>query len=501
MKQLFGVLIVEDEEWIRRGLIRSIDWERLGLELVGEADNGARALELLRSKPVDIILTDMKMPICDGRKMLQCIENMGLDCEIIVLSEYSDFEYMRQAIHAHVADYLLKPVDPNRLNELLASAAAHLREKRSGIGQSDPFSRLCRMTLGGSAPDLGMSLPSGLIISAAIVLERGGNNLLAEIKTLATGFMFESRVYPLHSLRQAFCIFQLVPEYLTAAESASCECVFRKLHTQCMELTGGDVRIGVSGKHSCADARSALEEAIDSAKYLHRGLGTIMYHDRVKSAAVTRELPRASEHQISDFLTHGRKENIPELCGAFIKPIYDSKYISTAVIKKALVDYTIMLEQCSSKAGYAVNISSLLGENYMDRIARIEWPREAETFLGSVLELVSQVIQAKRSLTTADLIPEIIKLIETRYMDDINLMQISQQYHINYVHLSRSFKEQTGTTFTDFLMRVRMKKAEELIEHYGRSEKETAPLVGYSNPYYFASSYKKYKNSLKEDRE
>ena len=59
---MFGVLIVEDEEWIRRGLIRSIDWERLGLELVGEADNGARALELLRSRPVDIVLTDMKMP-------------------------------------------------------------------------------------------------------------------------------------------------------------------------------------------------------------------------------------------------------------------------------------------------------------------------------------------------------------------------------------------------------------------------------------------------------
>ena len=125
--------------------------------------------------------------------------------------------------------------------------------------------------------------------------------------------------------------------------------------------------------------------------------------------------------------------------------------------------------------------------------------QEAESELQGTPEW--DVIQEKRSLTTADLVPEIIRLIETHYMDDINLMQISQQYHINYVHLSRSFKEQTGTTFTDFLLRVRMKKAEELIERCGRSEKETASLVGYSNPYYFASSYKKYKNSLKEDRE
>lgn len=498
---MFGVLIVEDEEWIRRGLIRSIDWERLGLELVGEADNGARALELLRSRPVDIVLTDMKMPVCDGRKMLQSIESMGLDCEIIVLSEYSDFEYMRQAIHAHVADYLLKPVDPERLNELLTSAAAHLREKRSGPGQSDPFSRLCRAALGGSAPCPGTGLPPGGIIAVAIVLERGGNNLLAEIKTLAAGFTFESRVYPLHGLRQAFCIFQLVPEYFTAAESADCEGIFRTLHARCSELTGGDVRIGVSGKHDCADAREALTEAMDSAKYLHRGLGAVMYYDRLKPASVTRALPRASEQQLSEFLAHGRKENIPELCSSFIRPVYAAEYISAADLRKSLLDHTIMLEQCSGKAGYAVNISGLLGENYMDRIARIEWPAEAEAFLGTVLELVSDVIQEKRSLTTADLVPEIIRLIETHYMDDINLMQISQQYHINYVHLSRSFKEQTGTTFTDFLLRVRMKKAEELIERCGRSEKETASLVGYSNPYYFASSYKKYKNSLKEDRE
>lgn len=117
---------------------------------------------------------------------------------------------------------------------------------------------------------------------------------------------------------------------------------------------------------------------------------------------------------------------------------------------------------------------------------------DADAFLSQVFDQVFRNIAAKRALTTADVVEEVIRRIETNYMDEINLMQISQQYHINYVHLSRQFKERTGETFIDFLLRVRMSRARELIENNGLSEKETAALVGYSNPYYFAASYRKY---------
>ena len=100
------------------------------------------------------------------------------------------------------------------------------------------------------------------------------------------------------------------------------------------------MRIGVSGKHDCADARAALAEAMDSAKYLHRGLGAVMYYDRLKPASVTRALPRASEQQLSEFLAHGRKENIPELCSSFIRPVYAAEYMSVADLRKSLLDIT-----------------------------------------------------------------------------------------------------------------------------------------------------------------
>ena len=77
-------------------------------------------------------------------------------------------------------------------------------------------------------------------------------------------------------------------------------------------------------------------------------------------------------------------------------------------------------------------------------------------------------------------------------MEELSLIAFAQEYHINYIYLSRKFKEMTGETFTDALMRVRMEKARQLIERDGFSERDTAPLVGYTNPYYFTGCYRKY---------
>ena len=145
--RMFRVLIVEDEYVIRQGLIQSIHWDALGLELAGEAENGQVALDILNGTSVDIVLTDMRMPVFDGRHMLQEIENRKLDCEIIVLSEYTDFAYMQEAIHAHVFDYLLKPVNIDELNTLFSRVIEKLKQKSTGYSKNDDLFELFRLAL------------------------------------------------------------------------------------------------------------------------------------------------------------------------------------------------------------------------------------------------------------------------------------------------------------------------------------------------------------------
>lgn len=115
---MYKVLIVEDEELIRKGLQFVVPWQSMGCVVVGEAINGKDGLEKIKIHRPDIVLSDIRMPEMDGLEMLQkSIEKYKY--QAILLSGYSEFEYARQAIGLGVSEYLLKPVDFQLLQETI----------------------------------------------------------------------------------------------------------------------------------------------------------------------------------------------------------------------------------------------------------------------------------------------------------------------------------------------------------------------------------------------
>ncbi len=108
------VVIVEDEEMIRKGLVLVINWLEMDCTVVGAAKDGLEGLEVIRTQHPDIVLTDIKMPRIDGLKMLETALREQ-NFYSIVLTSYSEFDLARQAIRAGVTDYLLKPVDEEEL--------------------------------------------------------------------------------------------------------------------------------------------------------------------------------------------------------------------------------------------------------------------------------------------------------------------------------------------------------------------------------------------------
>src|SRR5690554_4280582 len=107
---LYKVFIVDDEPMIRYGLVSCIQWEKEGLHLIGEASNGEAALKKLRDKHLDILITDIKMPMMDGLELTRCLKQQFPFMKVILVSSYNDFEYAREAVKLGVVvDYLLKP--------------------------------------------------------------------------------------------------------------------------------------------------------------------------------------------------------------------------------------------------------------------------------------------------------------------------------------------------------------------------------------------------------
>ena len=94
----YRVLLADDEEEIRAGISRKIDWTGLGFALVGEAENGAEALELSEQLKPDVVLTDIKMPFMDGLELCRRLRQSLPAAKLVVFSGFDDFEYARQAV-------------------------------------------------------------------------------------------------------------------------------------------------------------------------------------------------------------------------------------------------------------------------------------------------------------------------------------------------------------------------------------------------------------------
>lgn len=125
---MYKVLIVEDEDIIRKGLIFTMDWTKYNCVVADEAVNGADALEKIRRIHPDIVITDVKMPFRDGIQLLE--DSIGeYRYEAIILSGYGEFEYAQNAIRLGVTDYLLKPVDMDSLGKTLQKTVDKIEKK------------------------------------------------------------------------------------------------------------------------------------------------------------------------------------------------------------------------------------------------------------------------------------------------------------------------------------------------------------------------------------
>lgn len=128
---MINMLVVDDEYYIRLGIRNAIDWESIGVHIIGEAEDGEQGFELAMNLHPDIILLDISMPFLNGLQLLEKLSENNLDCGIIILSGFDEFEYAQTAIKNGVLDYLLKPIEKDKLMESVLNASKAIHKRRS----------------------------------------------------------------------------------------------------------------------------------------------------------------------------------------------------------------------------------------------------------------------------------------------------------------------------------------------------------------------------------
>lgn len=125
---MYKVVVVEDEEIARKGIIFTINWDALNCMIAGEAANGEEGAEVIRRLSPDIIVTDLKMPRMDGVEMIAKLREQGNRAKFIILTAYGDFKYAQSAVKLGVSDYLLKPLKDGDLEQAVTRIIDQLEE-------------------------------------------------------------------------------------------------------------------------------------------------------------------------------------------------------------------------------------------------------------------------------------------------------------------------------------------------------------------------------------
>lgn len=132
------VLIVDDESPVREAVKLLGEWERFGVKAVLEAKNGLEAKALIEQERPALILSDIQMPHCDGIELMEWVHDHASSSKLVVLTGYDEYSYMRRAIQYGSFDYLLKPIDPDVLNDTLSRALAGVMTESS----EDPIAQI-----------------------------------------------------------------------------------------------------------------------------------------------------------------------------------------------------------------------------------------------------------------------------------------------------------------------------------------------------------------------
>ena len=521
---LYRIMLVDDEEEVRKAMIRKMDWEQLGFTVAGDAENGEDALEKLEQLEPDVVMTDIRMPYMDGLTLVARIREKYPSIKILIFSGYDDFEYAKQAIKYRVTEYILKPVNGEELAEILRRVRISLDEE---IEERRNISML-QKSYEDSLPMLREVFLNDLVSRGADIsamapkLREYGVDILDARKWLAAVIHVErmeqaegqelfrhQELIPI-SVRKLvedhlktfgrFTVFNSA-EWITliaAVDGDNSETgLINLLDDICKEsrrMLGVSITVGVG--HSCdtlQEISRSYQTAVDALGYraIVGGGRTIYINDVEPVNRGKLQFETKEEAELTAVIKFGTEDQIGDMLRGFAARMDDAKVHANQyqVYMLTIVNCLIRLMQ-----QYDLKMSDMFDseEHYADIIKRI---CRRESFAEEMIPMacrMNEALNQARDNTTRKVIVEAKEYIQENFADpELSVDVLCRYLHMSPAYFSTVFKKETGQTYVNYLTEVRLQKAEELLEKTDDKTYEIAQKVGYQEQNYFSYVFKK----------
>lgn len=502
---MYRYIVIDDEALIRKGIVKKIAALDMPLAWVGEAEDGEKGLELALKESPDIVLTDMRMPAMDGVSLLHALFEHCPGAELIVISGYSDFEYTREAIATNVSDYILKPFNSNELRASLDKAIARIREKelkRQGdmeqaleleLGKLSAW--LCR-----SSEDERPSAPPATFQSAPIRALLSSHSLAVGLaasfdgaecrltETVEGGLPLSAVCLELAHPERADMTILVHGVHAGAAQSAVVNLQSLLAESQ----SSGECFAGAvsSDYHKPIDLPLAYREALSLLENRPFGQRAGLYQSPASGLAASGKRPEWKWARKDDLLYEIEEGHVP---GAVLlaEELFDfcrqNESITLAQVKH---DCLTLIHASADRLGAAHPAEPEWERRVLTSLQQALDPFAVERHFVRLVKAAAERVLAGSSKVAGQM-QQIKNYISLRYSQPIRLEEVAERFYLHPVYLSMVFKESTGETFQDYLKRLRMERAKQLLSDTKYRVDRIASMIGYENTKYFYKVFKK----------
>lgn len=548
---MYRVLLVDDEEDVREGLVVEVDWEALDLRIVGLAENGREALEMAERVEPDIVVTDISMPFMDGLELARRLRERNPLVKVVILTGYDEFDYARQAVSLSVDEYLLKPFSAAHLAELLTrlrgQMAAEVAERENvqqlrehyyaslPLMQADLMATLLHRQkppayIHGKAEQCGLDL-KGIRYGVSVVtlhtdgktpsqslnpssLKSDQRETTEEVQASAAGAMRDSEdgelkqfaalnvaaeVWAEHEAGHAFIhqeaiVLLFVDRWGGAAgekrQQQALETVIRSInHYLRMQATIGSGAL----VQSLDQVKHAYEDALLALDYrLVPGTDPLIYiGDVERQSAGKLRFDELKQQALTRCLKAGTRAELDDVLDIIFREITAEHGRSD--IQLYLIEALTTVWKAAQASGEQMEDIFGAGFQLYADLFRLPGLPEAKGKVREVCANVQRRIASGRQHAYKDIVEQALSFTKQHYADpELSIQKVCGHLHISSGYFCAIFKKEVQLTFLQYLMQIRMEAAKELLRSTDLKSFQIAEQVGFAEPNYFSFCFKKH---------
>lgn len=522
------LLIAEDELWLRKRLVSTIDWSSYGISKVYEAEDGGEALEIALKEKPDIVITDIRMPELSGIDLMKKLNENSIFSKMIVVSGYDDFEYAQGALRMGAINYLLKPVDEEELLDSVKRCVEELKKEKNKETVFDKQSAASEMLMEHIYEDL--------IFETS---EKRTEELLQKLSRKEIGFPFQSAAVVNMQIREhTFFVNDKVKSDMWSVY----QWLRRNLQEDCYEcqylyMRGSQIVLLLFGDDPEAKFMErvenwvqlileALQKELNISLFMAAGDVTDDFSGIHRSYEMAQKKIKEKRAEEKRILALRNQETEQELNTRFddVYGEYDFKLLIKEIrngdSEKAQTELQAILQSSSRRLQSADMMKlQLFYMNFINRIAGACLP-ECEAYadelamqcmtvmreviyigsdtivtemwdcLRKFVEKLVEVYQENNGKRKHWMIDQVLQYVEENYNTALSTRDIAGRFFMNTSYFSILFHEQMGCTFSNYLINVRVEKAKMMLTQTNMKLYDIAEAVGYTNVQYFSTIFK-----------